>query len=86
MTEESSGLGLLDFPVENLPHLVTMINTAPSLSVYDAVTKLYPYKLFLPADGQRSVLKKIFDTTHQDCLLLNKTMNMFRKFQLIKLL
>ena len=71
VTEESSGLGLLDFPVENLPHLVTMINTAPSLSVYDAVTKLYPYKLFLPADGQRSVLKKIFDTTNQDYLLLN---------------
>ena len=55
VTEESAGLGLLDFPVDNLPHLVTMMNSVPSIAVYDAITHLYPYKLFLPQDGQKSV-------------------------------
>ena len=55
VTEESASLGLLDFPVENLPHLVGMLNKIPDLDVYEAVTRLYPYKLFLPQDGQRSV-------------------------------
>ena len=55
VTEESAGLGLLDFPVENLHHLVKMLDQVPNLDVYEAVTRLYPYKLFLPQDGQRSV-------------------------------
>ena len=55
VTEESSSLGLLDFPVENLPILVKLLGTVPDLNVYEGITKLYPYKLFLPQDGQKSV-------------------------------
>ena len=55
VTEESAGLGLLDFPIENLPNLVKLLNSVPDLSPYEAITKLYPYKLFLPHDGQKSV-------------------------------
>ena len=50
-TEESSNLGLPDFPVENLPPLVRMMNSAAAggggganVDVYDAVTRLYPYR------------------------------------------
>lgn len=55
VTEESSNLGLADFPVENLPPLVAMLNSAPNLSVYDALLRLYPYKSFLPEGGCQSV-------------------------------
>ena len=49
-TEESSNLGLPDFPVENLPPLVRMMNSAAggggaaNVDIYDAVTRLYPYR------------------------------------------
>ena len=39
VTEESSNLGLPDFPVENLPPIVTMMNSAPNMSPLDAVTR-----------------------------------------------
>ena len=44
-TEESSNLGLPDFPVENLPPLVRMMNSAGgNVDIFDAVTRLYPYQ------------------------------------------
>ena len=52
VTEESAGLGLLDFPIENLPSLVSLLNQVPTLDVHETITKLYPYKLFLPKDSQ----------------------------------
>ena len=55
VTEESAGLGLLDFPIENLTSLVSLLNQVPTLDVHETITKLYPYKLFLPQDGQKSV-------------------------------
>ncbi len=55
VTEESSNLGLPDFPVENLPPLVSMLSSCPSVSVLDAMLKLYPYKSFLPEEGCQSV-------------------------------
>ena len=55
LTEESSNLGLPDFPVENLPPLVSMLNNVPQMSVMDALLRLYPYKSFLPEEGCQSV-------------------------------
>eukprot|EP00092_Neocalanus_flemingeri_P037789 GFUD01041137.1.p1 GENE.GFUD01041137.1~~GFUD01041137.1.p1 ORF type:complete len:1900 (+),score=456.60 GFUD01041137.1:60-5702(+) len=55
LTEESSGLGLPDFPIENLPHSISILNSIPDLSHYDLLTRLYPYKLFLDQNGQKSV-------------------------------
>ena len=55
MTDESHNLGLLDFPVENLPALVQMMNQAPNIPSYDALNRLYPYKSFLPQEGTISV-------------------------------
>merc|ERR1719187_93353 len=55
LTEESSTLGLPDFPVENLPNIVSILESVPCLSPHEVVTRLYPYPLFLNADGQKSV-------------------------------
>ncbi len=55
LSDESAGLGLPDFPVENLPALISMMNLAPKLCDRDAVFRLYPYNLFLPEDGCQSV-------------------------------
>jgi len=55
LTEESAGLGLPDFPVENLPSAASLLELVPGLSPHEVVTRLYPYPLFLNADGQKSV-------------------------------
>jgi len=55
LTEESAGLGLPDFPIDNLPSAINLLNSVPELSPHDLLTRLYPYKLFLAQDGQRSV-------------------------------
>ena len=55
VTDESSNLGLPDFPVENLPTLTSVLNLAPSVPLHEAVNRLYPYKSFLPAEGITSV-------------------------------
>ena len=55
ITEESSNLGLPDFPLESLPTAVSLLNSVPGLSLYQVITSLYPYKMFLPQDGQKSV-------------------------------
>ena len=55
VTEESHNLGLCDFPIENLPALVKLINNAPNLPLYDAIYRLYPYKSFLTKEGMGSV-------------------------------
>ena len=55
VTDESSNLGLPDFPVDNLPPLIEMMNRAPNISVYNSLQRLYPYKAFLPEEGCASV-------------------------------
>ena len=54
-TEESQTLGLLDFPLENMPVLIALLNKAPNIPLYDAINRLYPYKAFLPKEGIHSV-------------------------------
>ena len=55
VTEESSTMGLPDFPVDNLPSLVSILNNAPNMSPIHAIERLYPYKTFLTPDGIKSV-------------------------------
>ena len=81
VTDESHGLGLLDFPIENLPAIVQMLNQSPNIPLYDAINRLYPYKSFLPQEGtltvegtletfqlqkSGSVLSEIDTTYHKD--------------------
>ena len=53
--EKPLHLGLLDFPLENMPTLIALLNNAPNVPLYDAINRLYPYKLFLPKEGISSV-------------------------------
>ena len=55
VTDESSTMGLPDFPVDNLPSLIIMLNNAPNTNPVHAIERLYPYKTFLPTDGIQSV-------------------------------
>ena len=55
VTDESTNLGLPDFPVDNLPTLISLMNHAPNLPTLHAIERLYPYKSFLPKEGVQSV-------------------------------
>ncbi len=55
LTEESSGLGLADFPAENLPRAARLMDAAPALAARDVAARLYPHDLFLPEEGKASV-------------------------------
>ena len=50
LTEESAGLGLADFPVENLVRGISILNNVPELPPADFLNRFYPYKLFLPQE------------------------------------
>ena len=38
-----------------MPSLISMLNSAPNVPLYDAINRLYPYKIFLPKEGISSV-------------------------------
>jgi len=54
-TDESAALGLSDFPIENLVAGMPILSTVPELSPHDFIKRFYPYQLFLPVEGQKSV-------------------------------
>lgn len=55
LSSESNTLGIPRFPVENLLPVIHILNEIPFIPIEHAVNWLYPYKLFLSADGQKSV-------------------------------
>ena len=71
VTEESHNLGLCDFPLENLPAIVSMLNNAPNIPLNDAVNRLYPYHSFLTKDGSTSVEDTLqtFELEHRGSVL-----------------
>uniref|UniRef100_A0A3P9LZX2 von Willebrand factor A domain-containing protein 8 n=1 Tax=Oryzias latipes TaxID=8090 RepID=A0A3P9LZX2_ORYLA len=54
-SQESSSLGLPDFPIDNLLPAVRVLNTFPMLSLHKLIHRLYPYKNFLAKDGHTAV-------------------------------
>lgn len=54
-SQESSSLGLPDFPVDNLPSALQLLNVFPMLSSQQLVQRLYPYKSILGKEGQLAV-------------------------------
>ncbi|MED6276760.1 hypothetical protein CHARACLAT_006287, partial [Characodon lateralis] len=54
-SQESSNLGLPDFPVDNLIAALHVLNTFPMLSSQQLVQRLYPYKSILGKDGHTAV-------------------------------
>uniref|UniRef100_A0A3Q3JAA7 von Willebrand factor A domain-containing protein 8 n=1 Tax=Monopterus albus TaxID=43700 RepID=A0A3Q3JAA7_MONAL len=54
-SQESSSLGLPDFPVDNLLPALHLLNTFPMLSSQQLVQRLYPYRTILGKDGHTAV-------------------------------
>ncbi|XP_041807194.1 von Willebrand factor A domain-containing protein 8 [Chelmon rostratus] len=54
-SQESSNLGLPDFPVDSLLPAVHVLNTFPMLSSQQLVQRLYPYPSILGKDGRTAV-------------------------------
>ncbi|XP_072301028.1 von Willebrand factor A domain-containing protein 8 [Eucyclogobius newberryi] len=54
-SQESSSLGLPDFPVDNLPSALEVLNVFPMLSSQQLVNRLYPYKSILGKEGCTAV-------------------------------
>ncbi|XP_049904645.1 von Willebrand factor A domain-containing protein 8 [Epinephelus moara] len=54
-SQESSNLGLPDFPVDNLLPALTVLNALPMLSSQQLVQRLYPYNSILGKDGRTAV-------------------------------
>ena len=48
-------LGLSDFPVSNLISNISILNSVPDLDPRVFMARFYPYNLFLPTEGQKSV-------------------------------
>ncbi|KAM3861847.1 von Willebrand factor A domain-containing protein 8 [Diretmus argenteus] len=54
-SQESSTLGLADFPVDNLLPALQVLNVLPMLSSQQLVQRLYPYRSMLGKDGHTAV-------------------------------
>ncbi|XP_060732399.1 von Willebrand factor A domain-containing protein 8 [Tachysurus vachellii] len=54
-SQESANLGLPDFPVDNLPSAVKMLNMFPMLSAQQLLQRLYPYETMLGKEGRNAV-------------------------------
>ncbi|XP_068602140.1 von Willebrand factor A domain-containing protein 8 [Brachionichthys hirsutus] len=54
-SQESSNLGLPDFPVDNLLPAVRVLSTFPMMSSQQLVSRLYPYESMLADEGRAAV-------------------------------
>uniref|UniRef100_A0A673VXX0 von Willebrand factor A domain containing 8 n=1 Tax=Salmo trutta TaxID=8032 RepID=A0A673VXX0_SALTR len=54
-SQESHNLGLPDFPVDNLPPALTVLEQFPMLSSQQLVQRLYPYQAMLGKEGRTAV-------------------------------
>lgn len=55
LTDESTSLGLPDFPIDNLVTAVAILNNNPDLSLVDVLQRVYPYKMMLNKEGVKAV-------------------------------
>ncbi|XP_059417513.1 von Willebrand factor A domain-containing protein 8 isoform X2 [Carassius carassius] len=54
-SQESASLSLPDFPVDNLPSALAVLNLFPMLSAQQLVQRLYPYQVMLGKEGRTAV-------------------------------
>ncbi|XP_051999049.1 von Willebrand factor A domain-containing protein 8 [Xyrauchen texanus] len=54
-SQESASISLPDFPVDNLPSVLTVLNLFPMLSAQQLVQRLYPYEAMLGKEGRTAV-------------------------------
>ncbi|KAK7090090.1 von Willebrand factor A domain-containing protein 8-like [Littorina saxatilis] len=55
LQSESSELGLPDFPMDNLVHVVKILDALPGVSSHAVLQRLYPYSLMLGKEGKTAV-------------------------------
>ncbi|XP_059823780.1 von Willebrand factor A domain-containing protein 8 [Hypanus sabinus] len=62
-TQESTSLGLPEFPVDNLPAIIKIMDAFPMMSAQQLLHRLYPYDLMLGKEGVIGVedVLKTFD-------------------------
>lgn len=67
-TQESSTLGLPDFPLSNISGAVKMLQTNRKMEVTEVIDKLYPFRVILNKEGITSVknLLNKFGLKHKD--------------------
>ncbi|XP_009074854.1 PREDICTED: von Willebrand factor A domain-containing protein 8-like, partial [Acanthisitta chloris] len=54
-SQESSMLGLPDFPLDSLSAAVQILDSFPMMSVQHVIDRLYPYRVFLGKEGRTAV-------------------------------
>ncbi|KAK3543698.1 hypothetical protein QTP70_027205 [Hemibagrus guttatus] len=54
-SQESANLGLPDFPVDNLPSAMKVLDLFPMLSAQQLLQRLYPYETMLGKEGRNAV-------------------------------
>uniref|UniRef100_A0A8C0HM83 von Willebrand factor A domain-containing protein 8 n=1 Tax=Buteo japonicus TaxID=224669 RepID=A0A8C0HM83_9AVES len=54
-SQESSTLGLPDFPLDSLSAAVQILDSFPMMSVQHVIVRLYPYNVFLGKEGRTAV-------------------------------
>nr|XP_055071414.1 von Willebrand factor A domain-containing protein 8 [Misgurnus anguillicaudatus] len=54
-SQESASLSLPDFPLDNLPSALTILNLFPMMSAQQLVQRLYPYEIMLGKEGRTAV-------------------------------
>ncbi|KAK7499225.1 hypothetical protein BaRGS_00009485, partial [Batillaria attramentaria] len=52
---ETDSLGLPDFPIDNLPHIVNIMDAVPGVSSYSILERAYPFSLMLGKEGKTAV-------------------------------
>ncbi|XP_076454368.1 von Willebrand factor A domain-containing protein 8-like [Babylonia areolata] len=55
LQSETSSLGLPDFPMDNLTHIMKILDAVPGVSSHSIVQRLYPYSLMLGKEGKTAV-------------------------------
>ncbi|KAK0097221.1 hypothetical protein PV326_002877 [Microctonus aethiopoides] len=55
ISKEAIGIGLPDFPLDNLMTAAPILEKFPNVSVFDIFYRFYPYKLFLGKEGINAV-------------------------------
>uniref|UniRef100_A0A8C0L1T8 von Willebrand factor A domain-containing protein 8 n=1 Tax=Canis lupus dingo TaxID=286419 RepID=A0A8C0L1T8_CANLU len=73
-SQESSTLGLPDFPLDSLPAAVQILDSFPMMSIKHAIQWLYPYTILLGHEGKMAVegVLKRFELQDSDSSMLPK--------------
>lgn len=73
-SQESASLSLPDFPMDNLPSALAVLNLFPMLSAQQLVQRLYPYDVMLGKEG-RTAVEGLLNVSFSDDREITRTQN-----------